>query len=116
MFFTQWHKRLEGLYNVGRKHRTENIIAINDGKRDDNTPVFLFVAHYDSKSQVLPIAVRAVAYGIAIVGLTALTTVMVINVAILVWFPDYITLVWLPDFIVWGIAGITVFLSVALTN
>lgn len=109
VFFTQWHKRLEGLYDVGRKHRTENIIAINDAKPDDNTPAFLFTAHYDSKSQVLPIAVRAVAYGIAIVGLTALTTVMVINVAILVWFPDYITLVWLPDFIVWGIAGITVF-------
>jgi hypothetical protein len=23
MFFTQWHKRFEGLYDVGKRHRTE---------------------------------------------------------------------------------------------
>ena len=100
MFFTQWQKRLEGLYDVGRKHRTENIIAKNNANRDDNTPAFLFVAHYDSKSQVLPIAVRMVAYGIAIVGLMALTVVMLVRV---------IALIWLPNYIVWGIAGITSF-------
>lgn len=104
---TQWQKRFEGLYNVGRKYHSENIIATNGRKPNDNTPALLFVAHYDSKSQVLPIAVRAVAYGIAIVGLIALTTVMVIEIAILAWFPDYITLVWLPDSIVWGVAGTT---------
>ena len=104
---TQWQKQFEGLYNVGRKHHSENIVATNGRKPNDNTPALLFVAHYDSKSQVLPIAVRAVAYGIAIVGLTVLTTVMVVEVATLAWFPDYITLVWLPDFIVWSVAGIT---------
>ena len=100
MFFTQWQKRFEGLYDVGRKHRSENIVATNGVKQDDNTPAFLFVAHYDSKSQVLPIAVRAVAYSIAIVGLIILTIVMVIKVT---------TLVWLSDYIVWGVAGITCF-------
>ena len=100
MFFTQWQKRLEGLYNVGKKHRTENIIAKNNANRDDNTPAFLFVAHYDSKSQVLPIAVRMMAYGIAIVGLMALTLVMLVRV---------IDLIWLPNYIVWGIVGITIF-------
>ena len=100
MFFTQWQKRLEGLYNVGKKHRTENIVAKNGAKQDDNTPAFLFVAHYDSKSQVLPIAVRMVAYGIAIVGLIALTLVMLVKV---------IALIWLPNYIVWSIAGITSF-------
>ena len=100
MFFTQWQKRLEGLYNVGRKYRTENIIAKNNANRDDNTPAFLFVAHYDSKSQVLPIAVRMVAYGIAIIGLMALTIVMLVKV---------ISLIWLPNYIVWSIAGITSF-------
>jgi len=100
MFFTQWQKRLEGLYDVGRKYRTENIIAKNGAKQDGNTPAFLFVAHYDSKSQVLPIAVRMVAYGIAIVGLMALTIVMLVKV---------IALIWLPNYIVWGIAGITSF-------
>ena len=104
---TQWRKRFEGLYDVGRKHRSENIIATNGRNRNDKSPVLLFVAHYDSKSQVLPIAVRAVAYGIAIVGLIVLTVVMVMKVVTFLWFPDYITLVWLPDFIVWGVAVTT---------
>ena len=100
MFFTQWQKRLEGLYDVGRKHRTENIIAKNGAKQDGNSPAFLFLAHYDSKSQVLPIAVRMMAYGIAIVGLMALTLVMLVRV---------IDLIWLPNYIIWGIVGITIF-------
>ena len=100
MFFTQWQKRLEGLYDVGRRHRTENIVATNNANRDNNLPAFLFVAHYDSKSQVLPIAVRMVAYGVAIVGLIALTIVMLVKV---------IALVWLPNYIVWGITGMTSF-------
>ena len=100
MFCTQWHKRFEGLYDVGRKHRAENIIATNGVKPDDNTPAFLFVAHYDSKSQVLPIAVRAISYGIAIIGLVVLTIMMVVKVG---WG------IWLPDVIVWSIAGITTF-------
>ena len=106
---TQWQKRFEGLYDVGRRHCSENIVVTNGRKPNDNTPALLFVAHYDSKSQVLPIAVRAVVYSIAIVGLTALTTVMVIEVATLAWFPDDITLVWSPDsiVIVWSVAGIT---------
>ena len=85
MFFTQWQKWLEGLYDVGRRHRTENIVATNNASRDNNTPAFLFVAHYDSKSQTLPIAVRMVAYGIAIVGLIALTIVMLVKVITLIW-------------------------------
>ena len=100
MFCTQWHERFEGLYDVGRSHRTENIIATNGVKPDDNTPAFLFVAHYDSKSQVLPIAVRAISYAIAIIGLVVLTIAMVIKVG---WG------IWLPDYIVWSIAGITTF-------
>ena len=104
---TQWQRGFEGLYDVGRRHCSENVIATNDRKPDDNTPALLFVAHYDSKSQVLPIAVRAVAYGIAIIGLIVLTIVMVMKGVTFLWFPDYITLVWLPDFIVWGVAGTT---------
>ncbi len=100
MFFTQWQKRFEGLYDVGRKHRSENIVATNGAKQDDDTPAFLFVAHYDSKSQVLPIAVRMVAYGIAIFGLIALTIVMLVKI---------IVLIWLPNYIVWSITGITSF-------
>ena len=120
IFCTQWHKRFEGLYDVGRKHRTENIIATNGAEQDDNAPTFLFVAHYDSKSQVLPIAGRAAAYGIAIAGLIVLTVVMVIRVVTATWLSDYfvllhgvyvpipiVTATWLPDYLVWGLVGIT---------
>ena len=111
LLFTQWQKRFEGLYDVGKKHRSENIVATNSKKPNNKTPALLFVAHYDSKSQVLPIAVRVAAYGIAIVGLMALTTVMVIEVATVALFPDYITLVWLSGsiVIVWSVAGVTTF-------
>ena len=100
LFFTQWQRRFEGLYDIGRKHNSENIIATNDKKKEGNTPVLLFVAHYDSKSQILPIAVRAVAYSVAIVGLIILTVISVAQV---------IPLVWLSAHIVWSIAGITTF-------
>ena len=111
LLFTQWQKRFEGVYDVGRRHHSENIVATNGRKPSDKSPALLFVAHYDSKSQVLPIAVRAVAYGIAIVGLIVLTTVMVIEVATVALFPDYITLLWLPNsiVIVWSVAGVTTF-------
>ena len=100
LFFTQWQKRFEGLYDVGRKLRTGNIIAKNGAKQDSRMPAFLFVAHYDSKSQVLPIAVRAISYSIAITGLLVLTTLMLIKC---------FTLFWLPDYVVWSVAGITSF-------
>ena len=107
LFFTQWQRRFEGLYNVGKKYHSENIIGTNGRKPNENIPALLFVAHYDSKSQVLPIAARAVAYFIAIAGLTGLTTVMVIELAILAWFPDYIAPGWSFDPIVWSVAGTT---------
>ena len=103
LFFTQWQKRFEGLYNVGRRLRTENIIATNGQKRDGNTATLLFVAHYDSKSQTLPIVVRAVSYGLAIIGLVALTVVSVINLGTVgAGLPNPY------DYIVWSVAGITV--------
>ena len=100
LLFTQWQKQFEGLYNVGRRHYSENIVATNGVEQNRDTPSILFVAHYDSKSQILPIAIRAVAYGIAILGLIGLTITTVIQV---------ITFVWLPDYIVWSVAGITIF-------
>ena len=106
LFFTQWRGWLERLYDVGRRLCTKNIIATNGQKRDSSTPTLLFVAHYDSKSQTLPIAVRAISYGIAIIGLVALTTVAGIKVGI--------SSVWLSNYIVWSVAGITVFFLLLL--
>ena len=100
LLLTQWQRRFEGLYDVGRRYYSENIVATNGIEPKGNTPTLLFVAHYDSKSQVLPIAVRAAAYGIAVIGLTGLTIVTLIKV---------ITLVWLLDYIVWSVSGITIF-------
>ena len=110
MCFTQWQKRFEGLYDAGPKHRSENIVATNGTKQDDSIPSLLFVAHYDSKSQVLPIAVRAVSYSIAIVGLIVLTITMVIQVVTFVWLPDdTIEAISRLRYIIWGVAGITSF-------
>ena len=104
LFFTQWRKRFESLYDVGKRLRTENIIATNGQKRDGNTPTFLFLAHYDSKSQTLPIAVRTVSYGIAIIGLVALTVVAIIEVGTVgAGLPSPY------DYIVWSVAGTTLF-------
>ncbi len=100
MFCTQWQKRLEGLYDVGKKHYSENIIATTRVEQGSKTPVLLLIAHYDSKSQVLPIAVRAAAYGIAMLGLIGLTVATGVKV---------VTLAWLPDYIVWSLSGITTF-------
>ena len=63
---------------------------------------------------------RALSYGIAIVGLIVLTVVMVIRGVTATWLPDYFVLfrgvyvpipevaaTWLPDYLVWGLAGTT---------
>ena len=73
--FTRWQTRLERLYNTGKKHTSKNIIASCDAS-DDVSFEIVFVAHYDSKSQLLPIAVRALCYSIALMlllGLAMLT-------------------------------------------
>ncbi len=100
MVFTQWQQWLETLYDVGKKHRSENVIARDDVPQTEGTTTLLFVAHYDSKSQVLPIAVRAVAYGIAIAGLICLSSLTLAKVLFHLW---------LPARFLWGIAGTTVF-------
>lgn len=97
LLFTQWQKGLEGMYNIGREHRSENLVATNGLKPNAGQPAFLFVAHYDSKSQVLPIAVRAVSYVVVLVGLVLLTFLMLLRVSIAFWLPEYF---------LWGLSGI----------
>lgn len=100
MGFTRWQPWLEKLYDVGKKCRSENVIATNDVPPTVDAPTLIFVAHYDSKSQVLPIAVRAVAYGIAIVGLISLTGFILVQ--LLFHF-------WPPSAVLWGIASVSGF-------
>ncbi len=116
MFFTRWQTWLEKLYDVGTKFRSENIVATNPQnppgnaaahscqnhltESADEKPNLIFIAHYDTKSQVLPIVVRAAAYGIAICGL------MIMAIGSFVRWAYYVSV---PLYIVWGIAGLTCF-------
>ncbi len=75
---TRWQKKLEWLYGVGKTHNSENIVATS-ASPTGGTSDLIFVAHYDSKSQVLPIGVRALCYCIAIGGLIGLTLLVLIQ-------------------------------------
>ena len=100
MALTRWQQPLEKLYDVGKKWRSENVIATNDVPQTADAPTLIFVAHYDSKSQVLPIAVRAIAYGIAIAGLISLTGFILVQLLFQFW-P--------PNAVLWGIASVSGF-------
>ena len=100
MGLTRWQPWLEKLYDIGKKYRSENVIATNDVPQTSEMPTLIFLAHYDSKSQVLPIAVRAVAYGIAIVGLISLTGFILVQLLFQFW-P--------PSAVLWGIASVSGF-------
>lgn len=91
---TRWQKKLEWLYSVGKTHNSENIVATS-APPTEITSDFIFVAHYDSKSQVLPIALRALCYCIAIGGLIGLTPLILIQ---------SILNVQVPPFLIWVIA------------
>ena len=75
---TRWQKKLEWLYSVGKVYHSENIVA-KIAPPTEVTADLIFVAHYDSKSQVLPIAVRALCYCIVMGGLIGLTPLILIQ-------------------------------------
>ncbi len=53
-FLTRWSEKIEFIYNIFRKRISSNILACR--KKGDTE--ILFVAHYDSKSQFLPLPLR----------------------------------------------------------
>jgi hypothetical protein len=56
-------------WNLGRRYETRNIIATLSGSPADLArPHLILVAHYDSKSQYLPLGVRIALFVILIVG------------------------------------------------
>lgn len=56
-------------WNLGRRYETKNIIATLSGSSADLArPHLILVAHYDSKSQYLPLVVRIALFVILIVG------------------------------------------------
>ena len=75
---TRWQKKLEWLYGVGKAHNSENIVATSCPSTGVTSDL-IFVAHYDSKSQILPMGVRALCYCIAIGGLIGLTLLTLIQ-------------------------------------
>jgi len=54
-FLTRWSEKIEILYNLLKKERSANILAFPRGNKEKK---ILFVAHYDSKSQLLPLPLR----------------------------------------------------------
>ena len=68
---TRWQNKLEWLYGIGKPYNSENIVATSSPPTEASTDI-IFVAHYDSKSQLLPIGIRALCYCIAIGGLVGL--------------------------------------------
>lgn len=92
---TRWQRSLEWLYNIGRKHTSKNVIATRNAVDDANFEL-VFVAHYDSKSQLLPIAIRAGCYGIAFI--------LLFGLAVLVTVPIVLP-VELPEVLIWTIGG-----------
>ncbi len=73
-------------WKLGRCYTTKNIIAtLTSSQIDRRRPHLLLVAHYDSKSQYLPLVVRIALFVILIVGsliFAALTSISVFNEAI----------------------------------
>ena len=92
---TRWQKKLEWLYDVGKAHTSENIVATS-APSAGVTLDLIFVAHYDSKSQVLPIAVRALCYCVAVGGLIGLTLLTLIQTVLKAQ---------LPSPLIWAVAG-----------
>ena len=92
---TRWKRSLEWLYNVGKMHASTNII----GRTNTSSEAILdliFIAHYDSKSQILPIAVRALCYCVAVVGMIGLTLLTILQI------PFHNRL---PSLLIWGVGG-----------
>ena len=88
---TRWQKKLEWLYHIGKAHNSENIIATSPPSNEVKSDL-IFAAHYDSKSQVLPIGVRALCYCVAIGGLIGLTLLTLIQVILKIQAPS--PLIW----------------------
>lgn len=91
---TRWQNKLEWLYGIGKTHNSENILATScppTGRTSD----LIFVAHYDSKSQLLPIGIRALCYCIAIGGLIGLALLTLLQS---IWKMQA------PPFLIWTIA------------
>jgi hypothetical protein len=54
-FLTRWSEKIEIVYNIFKKGRSANILAFPKGNKEKKV---LFLAHYDSKSQFLPLPLR----------------------------------------------------------
>lgn len=88
---TRWQKRLEWLYGVGKAYHSENIVATSCPPTEEAADL-IFVAHYDSKSQLLPIGIRALCYCTAIGGLIGLTLLTLIQLILKMQAPA--SLIW----------------------
>lgn len=75
---SRWRRCLETLYDIGKQKSSSNIIAEIPGSPESSTTI-VFLAHYDSKSQSLPLLVRVglsifIAVGVIVLFLLTLVT------------------------------------------
>jgi hypothetical protein len=69
-------------WNLGRRYQTKNIVAtLTDIPENPNLPHLYLVAHYDSKSQYLPLVLRFALFVIVISGSLVFSVLNVINIA-----------------------------------
>jgi len=89
LILTRWKITLEKLYNVGKQRHAQNIIARKptNAERAIN---LIYVAHYDSKSQTLPIGVRVITYCAVALGMLGLTVVCFVAIALKLTSPGWI--------------------------
>jgi acetylornithine deacetylase/succinyl-diaminopimelate desuccinylase-like protein len=68
---TRWGGLFEKAYDCGKQHESRNIFVRAAGEKPHTDVILL--AHYDSKSQSLPIVARVVCYSLFTIGTVALS-------------------------------------------
>lgn len=76
---TRWGNLFEKAYDLGRQHGSRNIFVRNAGQKSRTDVIVL--AHYDSKSQSIPIVARVVCYTLFTVGVILLSAAVLILLA-----------------------------------
>jgi len=92
----RWHHFGERLFDYGRQVPCANVIGRSKGA--EGTAALVAMAHYDTKSQVLPILLRVVGIGMAALSAAGLVVLSVLAVAGLAVDPVF----------VWFVAGVGV--------
>jgi hypothetical protein len=88
--------RIRFLSWLGPRFKSTNIIASPpDRSHDDDTPHLTLMAHYDSKSQTLPLPIRMALFVLYILGGISISSLTILSI----FFPDFKTII---PYFAWG--------------